>query len=67
MVWQRQRQLWGKSGALSLLLLIPGANVIVLFVVAFSDWPVHRELRQLRQWVQYQQNPPQAPRPPMPQ
>ena len=28
----------GFSGALSLLMLIPLANLIVLYVVAFSDW-----------------------------
>lgn len=55
----------GYSGALSLLLLVPIANVIVLFVVAFSDWPVLRELRQWRQWAQQQQQPPAAPRPPV--
>ena len=28
----------GFSGALSLLMLVPLANLIVLYVVAFSDW-----------------------------
>ena len=48
----------GYSGALSLLFLIPIANLIMLLVFAFSKWPILRELEMLRQqqaaW-QYQQ------------
>lgn len=39
----------GYSGALSLAMLVPFVNVIVLWFVAFSDWPVLKELRALRQ------------------
>jgi hypothetical protein len=39
----------GFPGALSLTQLIPILNVIVLFYVAFSEWPVQQQLNQLRQ------------------
>jgi len=59
----------GYSGALSLLLLVPVANIIMLCVLAFGEWPIYRELNQLRQMAagrqpqfpsgpQYPQNPP---------
>ena len=39
----------GYSWALGLLMLVPIANIILIFVLAFGDWPVRRELRQLKQ------------------
>lgn len=39
----------GYSWALGLLMLVPIANIIMIFVLAFADWPVRRELRQLKQ------------------
>ncbi len=55
----------GYSGALSLLMLVPVANIVVLCILAFGQWPIYRELNQLRQQVgarppqypQYPQNP----------
>src|SRR5205085_6270394 len=48
----------GYSGALSLLMFIPIANIIVLCVLAFGNWPIHKELNYLRQQVaQAQRNP----------
>ncbi|HLJ84135.1 MAG TPA: hypothetical protein VKT51_08195 [Candidatus Eremiobacteraceae bacterium] len=38
----------GYSGALSLLLLIPIVNLIIVLIFAFSEWPVQRELREAR-------------------
>ena len=35
----------GYSWALGLLMLVPIANIIMLFVLAFAEWPVQRELR----------------------
>ena len=32
----------GYPGALSLLLLVPGINVIVLWLFAFSRWPIDK-------------------------
>ena len=39
----------GYSWALGLLMLVPIANIVLIFVLAFGDWPVRRELRQLKQ------------------
>ena len=39
----------GYSWALGLLMLVPIANIIMPFVLAFGDWPVRRELRLLKQ------------------
>lgn len=41
-------QIWSKagySGAWSLLMLVPLANIIAFFYLAFSDWPVRKQLR----------------------
>jgi uncharacterized protein (DUF983 family) len=35
----------GYSGWLSLLMLLPLANVLALYVLAFSDWPALRDRR----------------------
>jgi len=34
----------GFPGALGLLMLIPLANIVAMFYLAFAAWPVHREL-----------------------
>ena len=39
----------GYSWAMGLLMLVPIANIIMPFILAFGDWPVRRELQQLRQ------------------
>ena len=39
----------GYSWALGLLMLVPIANIIMPFVLAFGDWPIYKELRLLRQ------------------
>ena len=39
----------GYSWALGLLILVPIANIIMAFYLAFADWPVQKEVRQLRQ------------------
>ena len=39
----------GYPWALGLLMLVPIANIVLIFVLAFADWPVRRELRQLKQ------------------
>ncbi len=71
-VWWRIFAKTGYSGALSLLLLIPIANLIVILVLAFSEWPIQRELNALRQqaamnspqYPQGPQYPPQGPQGP---
>ncbi len=37
----------GYPGALSLLMLIPGVNLVIAFMFAFSEWPIERALRGL--------------------
>ena len=39
----------GYSWALGLLILVPIANIILAFYLAFADWPVQKELRSLKQ------------------
>jgi len=39
----------GYSWALGLLMLVPMANIILPFVLAFGDWPIQRELQLLKQ------------------
>jgi len=48
----------GYSGALGLLMLIPIANLIVLLILAFGEWPIQRELRELRARVSQGMAPP---------
>ncbi|HEY3364431.1 MAG TPA: hypothetical protein VGK74_05210 [Symbiobacteriaceae bacterium] len=51
----------GYSGALSLLMIVPLANFIMPFVLAFSEWPIEKELNMLRAQLNPQQFPPQYP------
>ena len=46
----------GYSWTLGLLMLVPIANIIMPFFLAFADWPVQKEVHQLRQ----QQEKPEA-------
>lgn len=39
----------GFSWALGLLMLVPIANIVMFFFLAFADWPIHRELRSYKQ------------------
>jgi hypothetical protein len=43
----------GNSGWLALLMFVPIANIAIILYLAFSDWPVLRELRDLRSRVGY--------------
>jgi hypothetical protein len=38
----------GYSWALGLLILVPIADIIMAFYLAFADWPVQKELRKLK-------------------
>src|SRR5450755_2214696 len=38
----------GFSGAASLLMLIPLANIIVLLYFAFTEWPIEQQLREAK-------------------
>ena len=57
----------GFSGALGLLMLVPIANIVMLCILAFAEWPIYQELNMLRQRVATMggpQFPPQSPYPP---
>ncbi len=58
-IWWRIFSKAGYSGAMSLLMFVPIANLIILCVLAFGEWPILRELNQYRQArnQSYQQNP----------
>ncbi len=45
-------KIFSKAGycwALGLLMLVPIANIIMPFVLAFGNWPIQKELRSLKQ------------------
>jgi len=45
-------KIFSKAGycwALGLLMLVPIANIVMAFVLAFADWPIQKELRLLKQ------------------
>jgi hypothetical protein len=45
-------KIFAKAGyhwAFGLLIVVPIANLIMPFFLAFADWPVQKELRELRQ------------------
>ena len=42
----------GYSWALGFLMLVPIANIVMLFVLAFAEWPIQKELRSFRQQSQ---------------
>jgi heme/copper-type cytochrome/quinol oxidase subunit 2 len=44
MIFQRT----GMNPWLSLLMLVPIANLIMLIILAFTEWPIQREVRALR-------------------
>ena len=41
----------GHSGWWALTALVPVANLVVLVWLAYSEWPVHRELAALRRYA----------------
>ncbi len=48
-VWWRITAKTGNSGCLGLLIFVPVANLVLLLILAFSAWPIERELEQLRE------------------
>jgi hypothetical protein len=51
----------GYSGAMGLLMFVPIANIIVLCILAFGNWPIYKELNYLRQQVAQGQRSPAPP------
>jgi membrane-anchored protein YejM (alkaline phosphatase superfamily) len=48
LVWWKIFSKAGHIGAIGLLMWIPLVNIILLLYLAFSEWPIHKELRELR-------------------
>jgi len=48
LVWWKIFAKAGYGGALGLLMLVPGVNVVMICILAFGEWPVLRELKELR-------------------
>jgi hypothetical protein len=48
LIWFMIIRRTGMNPWLCLLMLVPIANLIVLIVLAFSEWPVQREVKALR-------------------
>lgn len=51
----------GYSGALGLLYFVPIANIIFLLILAFGEWPIHREVKALREQLARTPAPPPTP------
>lgn len=47
----------GNSGALSLLMFVPLVNLVMLLYLAFSEWPIEREVQALRTQQSYGHQP----------
>ncbi|MBN1419610.1 MAG: hypothetical protein JXP34_12605 [Planctomycetes bacterium] len=47
-IWWKIFSKTGHPGALGLLMLVPIANLVMLLVLAFGEWPIHRELAHYR-------------------
>jgi len=47
-IWWKIFAKAGYSGALGLLMFVPIANLVMMLVLAFGEWPIHREMAQLR-------------------
>jgi uncharacterized membrane protein YhaH (DUF805 family) len=48
-IWWKIFKKAGYSGALGLLMFVPVINFIMLLILAFSRWPIQRQLEQLEQ------------------
>jgi hypothetical protein len=47
-IWWHIVSRTGHSGWLALLVIVPLANLILLLILAFGEWPIYRELEDLR-------------------
>lgn len=50
-IWWRIVSRTGHSGWLSLLMFVPLANLVLMLILAFGEWPIYRELEELRRRV----------------
>ncbi|MGA2112701.1 MAG: hypothetical protein ABSG98_11235 [Anaerolineales bacterium] len=45
-IWWRILAKTGYGGPLGLLMLVPIANLVLLFVLALGEWPIEKELQR---------------------
>lgn len=45
-MWWKIVKKTGYHGALGILMLVPIANIIMMAILAFRDWPIHKELKE---------------------
>ncbi len=38
----------GYAGVLGLLMFVPIVNLVMLYILAFREWPIYKELKELR-------------------
>jgi hypothetical protein len=48
LIWWKVFQKAGYKAVWSLLMFVPVANLVALCVLAFGEWPIHRELARYR-------------------
>jgi hypothetical protein len=41
----------GYAGVLGLLMFVPIVNLVMLYILAFREWPIYKELQELRHKV----------------
>ena len=51
LVWWKIFARAGHRGALGLLMLVPVVNLVMPCVLAFGEWPVHRQLAHARKML----------------
>jgi hypothetical protein len=51
LIWWKIFAKTGRSPATGLLMFVPVLNLILLCVLAFKKWPVHREMDKLRRYA----------------
>lgn len=47
-VWVRIVGRTGHNQWLGLLMVVPIANLVLMLILAFAEWPIHREIETLR-------------------
>jgi hypothetical protein len=52
-IWWKIFSKAGYNGAMGLLMFVPIVNLIMIGVLAFSEWPIQKELSELRSRVNY--------------
>ena len=57
-IWWRIFSKAGYPGLFGLMMLLPLVNLVLLLVLAFATWPIHRELAAWKQFRSHRWSPP---------